>query len=191
MPQPLAPPAQGIGEGCVNGSTRGKIVEARENLRAKVLDKVLESLPHTRAALSWRQRDKVASSWILAIPVLDTSLSSAEFTEAAASYFCLPSPAASNLLGETIRGRVVVDAHGDNVQATVLPGDHWRARHNAFLHLIHRLCLWSGLPVQMEVFNLFSGLVEQPGLSRAEIGRTLQGTRPEDHIARGWYERWS
>ena len=47
MPQPLAPPTKGIGEGCVNGSTRGKIVEARENLRAKLLDKVLESLPRS------------------------------------------------------------------------------------------------------------------------------------------------
>ena len=63
-----------------------------------------------------------------------------------------------------------------------MPGDHWRTRHNAFLHMIHRQCLWAVLPVEMEVFNLFSGLVAQPGLSRVEKARTLQGLVPDLRI---------
>ena len=75
-----------------------------------------------------------------------------------------------------------VDEFGDNIQATSLPGDHWRTRHNAFLQMIHRECLFLGLPVEMEVYNLFSGLVAQPGLSRVERARTLQAMIPDLRI---------
>ena len=160
------------------------MVEARENTRAKVLDKLLLGVRprSTRAAWSWRQRDKVSSAWILAIPAPDTMLSNAEFSEAAASHLCLPSPACRGMVGEPIKNGVVVDQYGDSIQATSVPGDHWRTRHNAFLHMIHRQCLWAGLPVEMEVFNLFSGLVTQPGLSRVEKARTLQGLVPDLRI---------
>ena len=181
LPGVMAAPTGSIGDGSVTGSTRGKVVEARENLRAKVLDKVLLDLrpKSTRAAWSWRQRDKVSSAWLLAIPAYDTALSSPEFTEAAANSLCLPSQACRERVGEPVKGRVVVDLYGDAIQATAVEGDHWRTRHNAFLQLIHRMCLWSGLVAQMEVFNLFSGLINQPGLSRAERARDLQGLVPD------------
>ena len=41
-------------------------------------------------------------------------------------------------MGETIRGRFTIDEYGDNVQATMLPGDHLQTRHNAMLHLLHQ-----------------------------------------------------
>ena len=168
----------------MTGATRGRVVEARENTREKVLDKLLLGVRprSTRAAWSWRQRDKVSSAWILAIPAPDTMLSNAEFSEVAANHLCLPSPACRGMVGEPIKNGVVVDQYGDNIQATSIPGDHWRTRHNAFLHMIHRQCLWAGLPVEMEVFNLFSGLVTQPGLSRVEKARTLQGLVPDLRI---------
>ena len=65
-------------------------------------------------------------------------------------------------------GRVTVGEYGDNIQATALPGDHWRRRHNFILQLLHRMCRWAGLPAEMEVFNFFSGLLRQEGLSRLE-----------------------
>ena len=67
-----------------------------------------------------------------------------------------------------------MDEYGDNIQSSPLPGDHWRTRHDKVKHLLHRLCIWSGLPVEMEVFNLFSGLVRQEGWSRVERARQRQ-----------------
>ena len=69
--------------------------------------------------------------------------------------------------GEVVRGRVLVDEYGDNVQATALPGDHFRTRHNALLHHLNSACQWAGLPCQLEVHNLFAGVMHQPGNTRA------------------------
>ena len=106
---------QGVGEGSVSGATRTRVVEAREDLRTKVLAKLLQEpqYRHTRAALSWPQRDKISSAWLLAIPAPDTALSNAEFGEAGAASLCLPSPGAAGMVGEPIRGRKVVDVYGD------------------------------------------------------------------------------
>ena len=123
----LASPVEGFGDGSVSGATRGKIVEALEDTRARLLAKALADVRpcSTRAAWAWRQRDKVSVAWLMALPGSDTKLSSAEFTEAAASNLCLPSPACAGRVGEVIRGRVCEDEYGDNIQATCLVGDHW------------------------------------------------------------------
>ena len=95
VPEVLSSHVEGIGKGSVSGTTRKSITEAVENTRAKVLEKALGLVrpKSTRAAWAWRQRDKVSSAWLLAIPGPDTTLTSAEFREAAATNLCLPSPA--------------------------------------------------------------------------------------------------
>ena len=181
VPKALACETVGIGYGCVTGETRGRVVEARENTRAKVLEKILTNIrpKSTRAAWAWRQRDKISSAWVLALPSADTALSNAEFAEAAASSLCLPSPACQGRVGEPIKGQMKIDEYGDAVQATALRGDHWRTRHDAMLHLLHSLCQWSGLKANMEVFNLFAGEVRQEGLNRAQGNRALQALVPD------------
>ena len=79
-----------------------------------------------RPAWAWKQRDKISSSWLLTLPGGDSTLSNAEFVEAAATNLCLPSPACMGRVGETVKGRKVIDMNGDQVQATALPGDLWR-----------------------------------------------------------------
>ena len=184
VPSVLDTPVEGVGDGSVSGATRKRVVEQVENMRAKVLEKSLSDVrpKTTRAAWAWRQKDKVSSSWLLAIPGHETTLSSAEFSEAAAASLCLPSPACSGRVGEVIKGRVTIDEYGDNIQATALPGDHWRRRHNFILQLLHRMCMWAGLPAEMEVFNLFSGLLRQEGLSRLEQHQQRQGLVPDMRI---------
>ena len=71
-----------------------------------------------------------------------------------------------------------IDKYGENIQSTPLPGDHWRACHNKILHLLYKLCMWAGLPVEMEVFNLFSGLVRQEAWIRVERARQRQSIVP-------------
>ena len=171
----------GIGGGSVNGETRTEIVSARERNRAQLLLKALSLHHHKRArpALAWKQRDKLSSSWLLALPGPESSLSNAEFSEAAASSLCLPSPACMERLGEVIRNNKIIDRYGDNIQSCPLPGDHWRKRHDLLKNTIFRLCQWASLPCEVEVFNLFSRYIPQQGLSRLEKDRDRQGLVPD------------
>ena len=152
----------GLGEGSVDGTTRGDIVTARERTRAKLLSKALDEYTPKKArpAWAWRQRDKISSSWLLALPGPDSSLSNPEFSEAASSNLCLPSPAYVERLGETVKGNKKVDIYGNNVQAAPLSGDHWRKRHDMMKNTLHRLCVWSALPCEVEVLTNPKSLVE-------------------------------
>ena len=178
-------PVEGVGKGSVSGATRKSITEAVENTRAKVLVKALDLVrpKSTRAAWAWRQRDKVSSAWLLAIPGPDTTLTSAEFREAAATNLCLPSPACAGRVGETVKGQKKIDKYGDNIQATPLCGDHWRRRHDLLVQFVDRSCMWAGVPAEREVFNLFSGAVRQQGLSRMEAAKQRQSLVPDLRIA--------
>ena len=184
IPDIFSTNSEGIGHGSVTGATRGKVVSALEVLRANVLGKALDEVrpKSTRAAWAWRQMDKVSSAWRLALPGHDTQLDNSEFSEAAATALCLPSPACTGRLGEVVRRQIRVDPHGDNIQSSPLPGDHWRTRHNRILRLIHQLCMWSGLQSEMEVYNQFSGLVRQEGLSRIEAAQQRQSLVPDLRI---------
>ena len=87
-------PLAGIGGGSVSGKTRGDIVTAREKFKALLLSKALALYQPRKArpVLAWKQRDKISSAWLLALPGADSSLTNAEFSEAAAANLCLPSP---------------------------------------------------------------------------------------------------
>ena len=177
-------PLAGVGEGSVTGKTRGEIVSAREKTRAQLLTKALSLYMPRKAwpAWAWKQRDKISASWLLALPEADSSLSNAEFAEAAATSLCLPSPACMGRVGETVKGRKVIDIYGDQVQAAPLPGDHWRQRHDQLKHVLHRLCIWAGLPCDLEVFNIFSRHIPQAGLARIDRNRDRQGMVPDMRI---------
>ena len=154
-----------------------------EHLRSKVLSKVLtEVRPRPRAAMAWRQQDKVSSAWRLALPGGDTNLNKQEFTEVAATNLCLPSPACQGRVGEVVKGVVRVDEYGDAIQATALTGDHWRQRHNNLLQLLSRMCTWAGVQCELEVFNLFSAGLRQEGLSRLERYQQRQGLVPDMRV---------
>ena len=181
MEQVFTTEIQGIGGDSVNGETRGSLVEARDRVRACLLTRSLEQhRPRKdRQAWAWKQRDKLSSAWLLALPGGSDSLSNEEFTTAAATNLCLPQPVCVERLGELIKGRVTIDQHGDNIQSSALPGDHWRKRHDDMKIMLYRLCLWAGLPVDMEVFNLFSRFIPQEGLARIESHRQRKGLIPD------------
>ena len=48
--------------------------------------------------------------------------------------------------------------------------------------MLQRLCVWSGLDCEVEVFNLFAGSIPQEGLSRMERGRKIQSIVPDLRI---------
>ena len=59
-----------VGDGSVTGETRGRLVEAMEKVRFMLLSRALEL--HTpkkdRHAWAFRQRDKLSTAWLLALP---------------------------------------------------------------------------------------------------------------------------
>ena len=67
---------EGVGCGSVTGETRGKLVEAREKTRAKLLIQALEQFRPQKARPVWflRQRDKLSTAWLLALPLPHTAL---------------------------------------------------------------------------------------------------------------------
>ena len=123
--------------------------EERDKTWAKLIKKGLEVHPRqdrsNRPVWSWLQRDKLSSAWLQSLPGPDSSLTSAEFSEAAAAALCLPSPACLEKLGQIIRGRQVVDLFGETVQSTITVGDHYRKRHDAFKMRLYQMCQWAGL----------------------------------------------
>ena len=175
----LALPVEGVGDGATDGSTRRKVVQQREEQRGAVMKEALARNPDQRQqqVLCWNNRDKLATAWLQSLPG-PHGMSSLVFTEALARALCLPSPACKERIGMKI-GKSVVDAYGDSVMSSVLPGDHWRTRHDQIKMVISSLCTWARVPVTTEVFGLFSHLIPAQALTRFERGRKRQGLVPD------------
>ena len=119
-----------------------------------------------------------SSQWLLSLPGPDSSLTSEEFTQCVEVHLCLPSTACFTLIGMQVgRGLGKVDKFGDSVVA--VREDGWRRQHDAVKRRVLSLHKWAGIEVECEVFNLFSGLIPQQGLSRIEAGRKRQGLVPD------------
>ena len=61
---------QGVGRNSVNGETRGILVEAQDKVSSRLLTKALELHKPKKDshAWAWRQRDKLSTAWLLALP---------------------------------------------------------------------------------------------------------------------------
>ena len=158
------------------------IVQQREELRGAVLKEALTRMPNStlKPVKAWSNRDKLSTSWLLCLPGPD-GLSGQAFAEAMALTLCMPSPACKDRVGARV-GKKTVDIFGDAVLSEVLPGDHWRARHDKLKMAIHSLCVWARLPVTVEVWGLFSHLIPAQALTRMERGRKRQAIVPDFRI---------
>jgi hypothetical protein len=172
----LAINVEGMGQGSVDGSTRREVVQKREELRWTVLTEALtrmndSTLKPVRALSS---RYKLSSSWLQCLPGPD-GLSSQAFSEAMALLLCMPSP---DRIGARV-GKKTVDIYGDSIMSEILPGDHWRIRHDKVKMAIHSLCVWARLPLTFEVWRIFSHLIPAQALARMERGRKRQAIVPD------------
>ena len=178
----LAMSLEGMGEGSEDGSIRKKVVQQREELRGAVMNVALTRLTDLtlKPVNAWPNRDKLSSSWLQCLPGPD-GLGSQAFTEAMALILCMPSPACKDRVGATV-GKKTVDIFGDSIMSEILPGDHWRIRHDKIKMAIHSLCIWARIPVTVEVWGLFSHLIPAEALTRMERGRKRQALVPDFRV---------
>ena len=162
---PLADGVESAGGSSVDGSTRRKLVHQRESLRHQALGKALKEHPDRsfRPATVYQNFDKLSGAWLLALPGPSTGLSSQVFAEAMAAHLCLPSPAVqeSGWVGKPLGRRGEnIDQFGDTIMnCSELPGDSWRHRHDTGKMAITTECYDAKLPVDCEVYGLFSDLL--------------------------------
>ena len=147
---PLTDNVENAGGGSENGSTRRFLVSAREEVRASVLKEAVTRIqqPNQRIVRAWKNRDKLSTAWLSALPGPE-GLRGMAFSEALASILCMPSPACASRLGAKV-GKKRVDLFGDNIQSAALPGDHWRTRHDSVKMVLNSLFSWARLPATCE-----------------------------------------
>ena len=175
----------------LDGSTRFKVTQQKEALRHKLITKSLAAFPDQEArpvtAFPNIADDKCAGRWLLATPSTDLGMTAPVFEEALSSHLCLPSPAIAkgSWVGKVVPGRrgQVIDKYGDAVMCcNAIPGDSWRKRHDKTKQHVVREAALSGVPVDCEVYGLFSDLlpaaVHQEG-GELQWGRARQGKVPD------------
>ena len=86
-------------------------------------------------------------------------------------------------MGDIVKDQKKVDKYGDPIPSINLQGDHWGHHHDQIKHFIGRLCVRAGVPCELEVFNMVSGLIPQTGLARIDKVRQLQSTVPDMKIS--------
>jgi len=175
----LAAEVQSIGGSSTSGS-RQQISEQREQQRGRMLLKALEEYPdqEARPCWSWPDRGKQTSAWLLTL----SGLSGPEFSEAAATLLCVPSPACASRLGERVSRGKTVDLWGDTVRAAQQHGDGFRKRHDLVKNFLAKLLRAAGISTECEVFNLFAREIPQEGLARIQRGRVRQSIVPDFKI---------
>ena len=175
---PMNISAQGAGDGREDGTTRKIIVQHREEVREAVLRESLSRKDRqSRQVMAWTNRDKLSTAWLQSLPGPD-GFSNPEMSEALALMLCMPSPACKERIGEKV-GKAVVDKFGDNVMTQVLPGDHWRTKHDKIKMKINSMCSWARVPTTVEVWGLFSHLIPARDMSKFESGRARQALVPD------------
>ena len=179
------------GDSSVDGSSRRKAVQQLESLRHEVLQKALKEYPdrQARPVTVYPNFDKLSGAWLLALPGPTNGLSAAVFAESLSAHLCLPSPAVLNSgwLGKSLGRRgAEVDVYGDSVMnCSELPGDSWRHRHDTAKTAIATACFQAKLPLDCEVYGLFSDLIpsaEHGAGGELEWGRSRQGLIPDFRI---------
>ena len=135
---------------------------------------------------AWVNADKFSTTWVAAWPSPDCRVSTAEFSEIAARYFGMPSPACAPLVGQMIGNtRSTLDAHGSRLTAATLPGDGFRKQHDAIKWTLAGDLREMGVRNHCEVYGLFAAVLPQG--SHDEIAhwpkRKRQGIVPDFMIA--------
>ena len=99
----------------------------------------------------------MSTSWLLALPTAQGSLSAPIFKEGVATVLSLHSTACLSKLGERIGGSRM-DEWGDVVRCENLPGGSWTIRHDKTKAEFLRILRWGWIVSSCEVTGLCSTL---------------------------------
>jgi hypothetical protein len=131
------------------------------------------------------QNDKFANSLMTCWPPSEITFTSAEYAEAAARRFGLPSPAVKHLIGEQIRcrGQSLVDRYGYNILTAICAiGDHHRSMHDMLVQLMVTLLREVGIPhmggFRSTCTNLFSHAIHMDP-NDEDSRKSIQGIIPD------------
>ena len=174
---------EGMGQERTDGSTRAIMVQEMERLRSDALDKVLKELPNQgeRAVLVRQNADKLSTAFLLTRPGPHTGIPSVHFSEQLLALLAVPSLLCRGKVGEKV-GRLTVDQWGDAVMNATLPGGHFTRGHDTMKNKINSLFKYSGLLSEVEPYGVFSDLVPQQPLNRAEGFRAAQTIIPDIRV---------
>ena len=127
---------------------------------------------------------------LTAWPTATDALDPRQWWERVARYYGMPSPACQPHVGKPLRWRRrsgaivtgrVLDPYGGALETGVLPGDHWRKKHDRVKYAIATAALAAGAEVTVEVFNLFADLFSASDMQNLQTDGTrhMQGMVPD------------
>ena len=146
-----------------------------------------------------------SSQWVTALPLHPAyEIPNGEFSEVAARFLGVPSPACKSHVGHSIaglkylkrardsRGRVwpkgtphTMDEHGDALASVTIEGN-FEQRHDVVKRAIDNVAHYCGVRVNTEVYGLFAGDIPQPAAAAIEANRRKrQGLVPDFELV-GW-----
>ena len=112
IPGVLSAEAAAVGQGSNSTGLRRQIMREIYDLRFRVLMTAVEVHPRQddRGISSWKECDKLTSAFLLSMRGPASGRNSVVFTEACATFLCLPSRVCADRVGEKV-GKSRVDAH--------------------------------------------------------------------------------
>ena len=180
MPDILTSEVEGVGLGSEDGTTRKLVTDEREKLRAAVLKKALEDYPNqaARSVIAWKQRDKLCTAFLVALPGPHTSLSSPQFGEALCVILCMPSLCCRDRVGLKVGDRRM-DLFGEQVVNATMEGGGFTRRHDTVKLELNFMATFCGLKAVCEPYGQFGSLLPQRPLNSLEYRQSKTVLRPD------------
>jgi hypothetical protein len=171
---------EGMGLGAEDGSTRGKITEEREMLRAAAFKQAIDGYrdQSSMAVMAWKNRDKLTTAWLNALPGPDSSFTSPQFGEAMCLLLALPSLCCRDRLGEKV-GKRRVDLFGVNILNKTLEGGGFTRRHDTVKLELNSMAAYCGVTATCEPYGIFGSLAPQQPLHRLQTGQARVVIKPD------------
>ena len=189
-PFKLGPEGAGIVKGKVVCKAQHAFTRARENARATQIMEALRVKLSAKDATPSREEaaflsiNRLSVQFVGVPKMYRTVMDNTTFHEAWSVYMGTASPMCKKWVGtkfvDVFKRKRVVDIHGDNVGAAMLPGDGWRTRHDALKWLLAQQASWAMYQVQVEPNNIFLPWIQQKEVFlREQNARKRQGMIPD------------
>ena len=125
-----------------------------------------------------KNTDKLSTAFLLAKPGPHSAIPAIFFSEQLCALLAVPSVLCRGKVGERV-GNLTVDKWGDSIMNATLQGGHFLRGHNMMKNTLNSLFKYCGINSEVEPYGVFSDLVPQQPLNRAEAFRAAQTIIPD------------